>query len=308
MARDGCSHKVTKIEGCNSPASPMKSPEEEQKSGGQVPWGLIAAIIVFNVIGKIGDAIGPAMVASKPVQLLLLNSSNTHCILTSTSVAFLPWILITVGRRFCEDPLYFYVGWKYREAALGLLRDWCPDAADGYDKAEGMFRKNLYAAVALNPGATVCALAGASKMSPIAFFALNIGSTTAQLLFMRTVCQMMPDKLDYVLELISANVKILLLIMVAITLLGALPLLRSKKDESNKTEDQQLMKEETEEHRSTQHHCENDLGQSCKKIEDEQPEESEQKEAVAEQNHVQGGKRSRRKKNTNGKGKKPSTH
>merc|ERR1739848_143714 len=106
-------------------------------------------------------------------------------------------IVITVMRRFCEDLLYFYAGWSYRKAALGLLRDWVPDAADGFDKAEAMFRNNLYVAVALNPGATVCALAGASRMKPLTFFALNIGSTAAQLLAMRYVCTMFPDRVDY---------------------------------------------------------------------------------------------------------------
>jgi len=66
-------------------------------------------------------------------------------------------------------------------------------------------------------------------MSPVAFFALNIASTTAQLLFMRTVSLMFPTQLEYVLELITTNMKILLVIMVGITLSGALPLLRRKK-------------------------------------------------------------------------------
>jgi len=210
-----------------------KLQQDSNKQNKRPPWALIVAIVVFNVVGKIGDAVGPAMVGQKPWQLLLLNSSNTHCILTTTSVSFLPWILITVLRRVCEDPLYFYVGWRYREAALELLREWCPDVADGFDKTEQMFRNNLYVAVAVNPGATVCGLAGASRMSPVAFFALNIASTTAQLIFMRTVCLMFPTQLDYVLELVTTNMKILLVIMVGVTLSGASPLLRRKKQQTD---------------------------------------------------------------------------
>lgn len=202
--------------------------QEAVKAKEQPPWGLITAIVVLNVIGKIGDAVGPAMVGSHPFSLLVLNASNTHCILTTTTVSFVPWIIVGVGRRFAEDPLYFYAGWKYREACLTMLRDWSPDMADGLDQAEGFFKKNLYAAVVLNPGATVCSLAGAARMSPVAFFSLNIGSTAAQLVLMRYICLQFPGRIDDALEMIGKYMKVFLLIMVCITLVGALPMLRKK--------------------------------------------------------------------------------
>jgi len=195
------------------------------------PWLLIGLIVAFNVIGKIGDAVGPAMVGSNPIALLFLNASNTHCILTTTTVSFLPWLIIAVGRRFCEDPLYFYAGWRYREACLGMLRDWSPDMADGFDKAESMFKNNLYVAVAVNPGATVCSLAGATRMAPIAFILLNVGSTAGQLLVMRYICLQFPDRIDELLGYIKQYMMYLLAIMIGITVFGALPMLRKKKKE-----------------------------------------------------------------------------
>jgi membrane protein DedA with SNARE-associated domain len=128
-----------------------------------------------------------------------------------------------------EDPLYFYTGWSYRKAALDLLSEWFPDAAEGFHKAEEMFKNNLYVAVALNPGATVCGLAGALRMNPLVFFMLNIGSTAAQLLAMRAICCKFPNHVDYVLEIISTNVKIILVICLVVTLYGILPLLRGTK-------------------------------------------------------------------------------
>jgi len=198
------------------------------------PWALIAAIVFFNVIGKIGDAVGPAMVGLRPVSLLLLNASNTHCILTTTTVAFVPWIVIGSIRRFCEDPLYFYAGWKYRKSCLEMLRKWSPDMADGYDKAEGFFRNNLYIAVAVNPGATVCSLAGASRMAPVAFFSLNVGSTVAQLLVMRYICLMFPDRIDEILGLIKRYMLVLVIVMVGLTFGGgALSMLRGNKEHAD---------------------------------------------------------------------------
>jgi len=195
------------------------------------PWLLIGLIVAFNVIGKIGDAVGPAMVGSNPIALLFLNASNTHCILTTTTVSFLPWLIIAVGRRFCEDPLYFYAGWRYREACRGMLRDWSPDMADGFDKAESMFKNNLYVAVAVNPGATVCSLAGATRMAPVAFILLNVSSTAGQLLVMRYICLQFPDRIDELLGYIKQYMMYLLAIMIGITVFGALPMLRKKKKE-----------------------------------------------------------------------------
>merc|ERR1712187_772447 len=170
------------------------------------------------------------MVGQRPVALLLLNASNTHCILTTTTVSFLPWIIIGSLRRFCEDPLYFYAGWRYREACLEMLRKWSPDMAEGYDKAESFFRNNLYVAVAVNPGATVCSLAGASRMPPVAFFSLNVGSTVAQLLVMRYICLMFPDRIDEILGLIKRYMLVLVIIMVGLTFGGgALSMLRGNK-------------------------------------------------------------------------------
>jgi len=214
--------------GCSS-VNLVSALKEDKKDGAKPPWMLISAIVVFNIIGKIGDAVGPAMVGSYPISLLFLNASNTHCILTTTTVAFVPWLIIGVARRFCEDPLYFYAGWKYREACLGMLRDYSPDMAEGLDKAEELFKSNLYVAVVLNPGATVCSLAGASRMPPIAFFSLNISSTAAQLVLMRYICVQFPDKIDWVLGQIKQYMLIFLAVMVGITLVGALPMLRKKK-------------------------------------------------------------------------------
>lgn len=227
--------RITGRASCANLLGALKLDAEEKKNS--PPWALIAGIIVFNIIGKVGDAVGPAMVGSYPISLLFLNASNTHCILTTTSVAFVPWLLICVGRRFAEDPLYFYAGWKYREACLGMLRDYSEDMADGLDKAEEMFKSNLYLAVVLNPGATVCSLAGASRMPPIAFFTLNIGSTAAQLLLMRYICEQFPDKVDWVLGQIKQYMLILLAVMVGITLVGALPMLRKSWSEKKKKED-----------------------------------------------------------------------
>lgn len=204
------------------------------KENRQAPWLLIAGIVAFNILGKVGDAIGPAMIGTYPVSLLILNASNTHCILTSTSIPFVPWLFIGAMRRFCEDPMYFWAGWNYREACMTMLRNWSPDMAEGFDKAENMFKNNLYAAVAINPGATVCSLAGASRMPPLYFFSLNVGSTVAQLIIMRYVCMKFPDRIDDVLGYIKQYMLLLLAIMVGITVIPAIMSYFKKEDDKKK--------------------------------------------------------------------------
>jgi membrane protein YqaA with SNARE-associated domain len=130
---------------------------------------------------------------SRPVLLLALNANDLHCALTTVSVPVLPWFVLATLRRIAEDPLFFLVGWHYREPALlwlyaicqfsasvyascrnhlrgscirGMVRrgKWSPRSEETVRKTEALFRRSSYAAVLIDPGAIVCCLAGASRM------------------------------------------------------------------------------------------------------------------------------------------------
>ena len=58
---------------------------------------------------------------SRPLLLLALNANDLHCALTTVSVPVVSWFIVASLRRIAEDPLFFLVGWRYREPALSWL-------------------------------------------------------------------------------------------------------------------------------------------------------------------------------------------
>ena len=185
-----------------------------------------AGIVLLTVAGKLGDAFAPALVVEWPLLLLALNSNDLHCGLTSAAVPLGPWFLVTLLRRLAEDPLFFFVGWYYREAALDLVRNWSPGAAERITQAEDYFRRASYAAVVIEPGAIVCSLAGAARMSPTAFFALDIGGTSARLLLIRGLGALFPEPLQAALGFVESYQRWVLGVAVLLTALATWKLIR----------------------------------------------------------------------------------
>ena len=77
-------------------------------------FGTMDGCVIFSLQG-------PAMIHTRPVLLLALNSNDLHCTLTTRSVSVAPWFIATTLRRMAEDPLFYWIGWKYRDAALTWL-------------------------------------------------------------------------------------------------------------------------------------------------------------------------------------------
>lgn len=179
------------------------------------------AIIGCAIIGKVGDAVGLALIDSYPLTLLMLNANDLHCALTSTSVAIVPWFVVSTARRMCEDPLYFWIGRRYRERALLWLRRTYPGAASALESGEAHFRRGSYAAIVINPGMVVCSLAGASQVRPTTYLVLNLLGVLIRLVLIRSLCAMFPEKIDFALDLIRRYLPILLLVAVAFSVTSA---------------------------------------------------------------------------------------
>ena len=58
----------------------------------------------------------------------------------------------------CEDPIYYWLGRKYRLKALSFLKSWFPGSVKAFEDSEGLFRRGSFVTIALNPGIVVCSL------------------------------------------------------------------------------------------------------------------------------------------------------
>ena len=79
-----------------------------------------------------------------------------------------------------EDPLFYFVGRFYPHRAETHLARYFPDVARAADRCRAWFRRFATLAVFVEPGAAVCLMAGASRMSPTWFALVNVAGTVSR--------------------------------------------------------------------------------------------------------------------------------
>ena len=175
-----------------------------------VPLAVIAASAV------IGNALAPALVVSHPLVLLALNTTTRHLVLTSTTVDFIPYLVVGLGRRLLEDPFLFLLGRWYGDDAIGWV-----DAKIGGGRSLRWVQRNFHRVgwllVAIAPGGVVCVLAGASQMSPAVFLVLNLAGTVATIVVLRRFGDVFAGPVDATVAFVAANVVVLTAVSVAVT-------------------------------------------------------------------------------------------
>jgi hypothetical protein len=81
----------------------------------------VALLVLVNLASKCGDALAPQLLDTSPLLLVALNANDLHLALTAgAGVPWHWWCAVGVARRLVEDPLFFYLGWRYGTKAF----DW----------------------------------------------------------------------------------------------------------------------------------------------------------------------------------------
>ena len=193
--------------------------DESEEVRGSVLVTLLTSVLV---LGKIGDAIGLAYIDSNPISVLILNANDLHCALTTTNVNVWIWFLLSTIRRMCEDPIYYWLGRKYRSKALSFLKSWFPGSQKAFKDSEGLFRRGSFVTIALNPGIVVCSLAGVSRVPPASYFTMNLIGVLLRLVLIRVLCSLFPDKVDMALSLIRSYLPVCIAVAVTFSAISAL--------------------------------------------------------------------------------------
>jgi membrane protein DedA with SNARE-associated domain len=175
-----------------------------------IPLGVIAAAAV------VGNALAPTLVVNHPLLLLALNTTTRHLVLTSTSVDFVPYLLVGLGRRLLEDPFLFLLGRWYGDDAIAWV-----DAKVGGGRFLAFVQRNFrwvgWLLVAAVPGGVVCVLAGASRMRTAVFLVLNVGGTVATILALRRFGDVFAGPVDAMVAFVGDNVVVLTGLSVLLT-------------------------------------------------------------------------------------------
>jgi len=149
------------------------------------PLALVVALVVVNLAGKAGDALAAVLVESRPLTLLALNANDAHMALTAGHTPFVPYVVVCLCRRLLEDPLYFHLGATRFAGAVRVLDDASPGTRRKIEAYKPWFERFSILAVALEPGAVVCLLAGWSKMRATTFWSANVLGTLARVALVR---------------------------------------------------------------------------------------------------------------------------
>jgi membrane protein DedA with SNARE-associated domain len=97
-----------------------------------------------------------------------------------------PFFIVAVTRQLLSDPLYDAIGRWYGDAGTRWLERKMGEGGSFIRFLESSFAKAAWPMVALFPNPIICMLAGASRMPPALFAALNLGGTIAAIAIFRT--------------------------------------------------------------------------------------------------------------------------
>ena len=175
-----------------------------------------AALGAIATSALVGNALAPSLLVSHPLLLLALNTTTRHLVLTSTSVDFVPYLVVGLGRRLLEDPLLFLLGRWYGDDAIAWV-----DRKVGGGRLLRAVQRNFHwvgwLLVAAVPGGVVCVLAGASRMPAVVFLVLNVTGTVATIVALRRFGDAFAGPIDVVVAFVGDNVVVLTVVSIALS-------------------------------------------------------------------------------------------
>jgi membrane protein DedA with SNARE-associated domain len=190
-------------------------PDRRRLLAVSIPLAAIAGSAV------VGNALAPTLVVNHPLLLLALNATIRHLVLTSTSVDFVPFLVVGLARRLTEDPFLFLLGRWYGKDAIAWV-----DAKVGGGRYLAFVQRNFHRVgwllVAVVPGGVVCVLAGASRMRTAVFVVLNVTGTVATILALRRFGDDFAGPVDATVAFVGDNVVVLTALSILLTALYVL--------------------------------------------------------------------------------------
>jgi membrane protein DedA with SNARE-associated domain len=209
---------------------------------------LVLPILAVVVVGTIGNAIHPTLVAEHPLVLVAMEPRNRFLLLVADKVDYVPFLLVATARRLVSDPLFYVIGYLYGERGVR----WIGRRFGANDELSDAVRRGFARAapvmVFLWPGAIVCALAGAAGMNPVAFIAINLAGTVTIVTLLYHFADYFDGPLGAINRFYSDNAKTLTVISVVLILVWVLYQYRQGRGElqSIKTIEEELSADEGE--------------------------------------------------------------
>ncbi|MGH9166200.1 MAG: DedA family protein, partial [Acidimicrobiales bacterium] len=178
---------------------------------------IVVPIVALIVVGNIGNAIHPTLVNDHPLLLVGLEPRNRFLLLVASNVDFVPFLVVATLRRLASDPLFYLLGYLYGDAGVRWMERRMGDTVGFVKTLERWFVKAGPVLVFFFPGLFACVLAGATRMKPAVFMALNVVGTVTVVSLVYHFASVFDGPLGAVNRFYGNNGKVLTVVSVLLT-------------------------------------------------------------------------------------------
>ena len=138
--------------------------------------------------------------------LVAMEPRNRFLLLVAQQkVSFWPFLLVASLRRLVSDPLFYLLGYLYRDRAVRWMERKMGEGGALVRAIERAFTKAAPVMVFVLPGLPVCVLAGATGMRPVVFAALNVIGTFSMVTLMYQLSEVLDGPLGAVNRFYADN-------------------------------------------------------------------------------------------------------
>lgn len=180
------------------------------------------AIVLMVAANNVANAVWASWINERPLALLALNSSNKYVIGVTPNTAFWPVLVISALRLMAPDPLFYALGFLYRDRALHWARRVFPASGQLFDSFESDtsgFARILDLLVFVAPNNPVCLMAGVAAMNVRRFVLLSVTGTIARIFLLRGIGLVFHDQISSLLVSVARYQKWLTIASVAAVVL-----------------------------------------------------------------------------------------
>ncbi len=164
--------------------------------------GIVALVIANNV----GNAAWASWINERPLLLVAFNASNKYLIGTTPNTGFIEVLVVGTARLMAPDPLFYALGYLYRDRAVHWARRAFATSGqlfDALESGEGSFSRLLDALVFIMPNNPVCLIAGVTAMPIRRFLTLALTGTFARIGLMRWIGAVFSEEIEDLLDVVA---------------------------------------------------------------------------------------------------------
>ena len=198
-------------------SGPLPPRAEERRRRRRLAFAL-GPIVATSVASLTGTALAPTLLVTAPLALIALNPVVRHLVLASGDVSTGSFFAVALTRLFLPDPFYYLIGRWYGADAI----DWIERRAGGAGRlvrfAERAFSRAGYVVLFIAPMGLICVLAGAARIRPAWFVAVDLAGTLTVITLVRLFGEAFASPLAQVRDLVAANVVLLTALSVTLAL------------------------------------------------------------------------------------------